>query len=486
MFCQCKNEQNFDTLLPNTNICPVCTGQPWALPTLSEEVLMKALLLWKALNCQINQISQFDRKSYFYPDLPMGYQITQLYNPTNVEGQIKFFLDNYNQEKSVHIIDAHMECDTGKMIHNGWQALLDFNRSGTPLVEIVTWPDFNYVDEVVEFLKELQRIARYNHLADADMEKWQMRVDVNISVRNSHSDPLWTRVEVKNVNSFWAIKRAIEHEYIRQTQLYEKGKKFDQQTRWWDDIKWESYLMRSKEDALDYRYFPEPDLPPLVLSDEINKRLNNQKVEIPYDIIKIFKSEYGFNKEYINALISDKEVLDYFFQIMSSLIKWSHTESRKAGEGETIPLSGINSVVEDFSKLIAKRIAGPISAWIKENLSSINDLKFSREKFNSFLQIAQEWKLLESQLKIVMDEMLKTWEDPEKIIKSKWFDAPKLDQSQLEKIAKEVLEENPNIVEQYKWWKTTTMGFFVWLVMKKSWGKANPKAVQDILTKLLS
>jgi aspartyl-tRNA(Asn)/glutamyl-tRNA(Gln) amidotransferase subunit B len=171
MFCQCKNEQNFDNLLPNTNICPVCTGQPGALPTLSHEVLQKALLLGKALQCKINEYSSFDRKSYFYPDLPMGYQITQLYHPTNTQGHVSFFLDNYTTKKTIHIQDAHMECDTAKMIHDGGQALLDFNRAGTPLVEIVTNPDFTSAEEVVEFLKELQRIVRFNDIADADMEK---------------------------------------------------------------------------------------------------------------------------------------------------------------------------------------------------------------------------------------------------------------------------------------------------------------------------
>jgi aspartyl-tRNA(Asn)/glutamyl-tRNA(Gln) amidotransferase subunit B len=317
MFCQCKNQQNFDDLVPNTNICPVCTGQPGALPTLSEEVLEKVLLLGKALQCTINETSAFDRKSYFYPDLPMGYQITQLYHPTNTEGQISFFLDNYITEKIVHLQDAHMECDTGKMIHDGNQALLDFNRAGTPLVEIVTKPDFSTTEEVIEFLKELQRIVRFNDIADADLEKGQMRVDVNISLRKSESDPLGTRVEVKNINSFGMIKRAIEHERIRQEKIYETEKIFTQQTRGRNDVKGESYLMRSKEDALDYRYFPEPDLPPLKIDKKRMERLNGKEITIPHHIIKKLKEEYGFNKEYINALIGDKEVLDYFFTILS-------------------------------------------------------------------------------------------------------------------------------------------------------------------------
>lgn len=486
MFCQCKNEQNFENLEANTNICPVCTAQPWALPTLSEEVLWKSLLLWKALNCEINNPSQFDRKSYFYPDLPMWYQITQLYKPTNVKGKVSFFVDNeYSQERTIHIQDAHMESDTGKMIHNGGEALLDFNRAGTPLVEIVTLPDFTSADEVVEFLKELQRIVRYNDIADADLEKWQMRCDVNISVRKSESDPYWTRVEVKNMNSFAAIKRAIQYEYDRQSDLFNKWEKFNQQTRGRDDTKWVSYLMRSKEDALDYRYFPEPDLPPLVLNNETLKQLNNETLEIPYQIIKKFKQEFWFHKEYINAIISDKETLDYFLSILSSftnapLIKWSEAESRKAGED-----SGGFKNETILAKLIAKRISWPISARTKENYKSINELKFTKEQFQEFIKIAQEWKILDNQLKIVMDEMIKTWKEPEEIIKEKWFNTPAIDNNELENIVKLVLEENPTIVEQYKWWKTTTLWFFVWQVMKKTWWKSNPKIIWEMISKIL-
>ncbi|MCF7835317.1 Asp-tRNA(Asn)/Glu-tRNA(Gln) amidotransferase subunit GatB [Candidatus Gracilibacteria bacterium] len=477
MFCQCKNEQNFENLQANTNICPVCTGQPGALPTLSEEVLRKALILGKALNCEINNPSQFDRKSYFYPDLPMGYQITQLYKPTNVKGKVSFFVDNeYSQERTIHIQDAHMESDTGKMIHQGGEALLDFNRAGTPLVEIVTLPDFTSADEVVEFLKELQRIVRYNNIADADMEKGQMRCDVNISIREKESDPYGTRVEVKNMNSFAAIKRAIQYEYDRQSDLYNKGEKFDQQTRGRDDTKGESYLMRSKEDALDYRYFPEPDLPPLLLDDSTLQHLSASILEIPYRIIKKFKQEFGFHKEYINAIISDKETLDYFLDILS------HCE--KGNEKTNAPL--IKGDLGGFAKLIAKRISGPISARMKENFKSINELNFTKDKFQQFLKIAQEGKILDNQLKIVMDEMIKTGKNPEEIIKEKGFDKPAIDNNELENIVKLVLQENPAIVEQYKGGKTTTLGFFVGQVMKKTGGKVDPKTVGDKIIKELS
>ncbi|MFA5747606.1 MAG: Asp-tRNA(Asn)/Glu-tRNA(Gln) amidotransferase subunit GatB [Candidatus Absconditabacterales bacterium] len=457
MFCQCKNEQNFETLQANTNICPVCTGQPGTLPTLSQEVLLKSLLLGKALNCKINKISQFDRKSYFYPDLPMGYQITQLYKPTNIEGQVNFFMDNYNKEKIIHIIDAHMECDTGKMIHNGGQALLDFNRSGTPLVEIVTGPDFEKIDEVIEFLKELQRIVRYNGLADADMEKGQMRMDVNVSVRKNEKDKLGTRVEIKNINSFGAIKRAIENEYERQIKIYENGESFQQETRGWDDGKGESYPMRSKEDALDYRYFPEPDLPQLILSEEILKEIEKTDLEIPYKLIKKFKENFGFNKEYINALIGDKEILDYFLDFVNQ---------------------GFDA------KLIVKWIAGPIVAYLKEKIVGINGLKITKNQFSEFLKIAKEGKIMESQLKIVMDEML-SGNKIENIIKEKGFDQKLTNNDEIEKIAKSVLDENAEIVKQYKGGKLTVMGFFVGQVMKKTGGKSNPQIIQEVLKKLL-
>lgn len=458
MFCQCKNEQNFDTLEPNTNICPVCTGQPGALPTLSEDVLLLALKLGKALNCKINKESQFDRKSYFYPDLPMGYQITQLYKPTNTDGEVSFFVNNYEEEKKIRILDAHMENDTAKMIHEWWQSLIDFNRAGTPLIEIVTWPDFSNDDEVVEFLKELQRIVRYNNISNADMEKWQMRVDVNISIRKNESDPLWTRVELKNINSFWMIKRAILHEYNRQKTLLEKWEKVWQETRMRNDTEWISKMMRSKEDALDYRYFPEPDMPTLQINDEILKNLDNEKLIIPHNIIKKFKQEYWFHKEYINALIGDFDTLLVFSELKEQWLD---------------------------PKNIAKWISGPINAYMKENFVWINDLPFNLKQLSEFIKISDEWKIMDNQMKIVMDEMLKTWKSASEIVKEKWFDAPEISENDLENIAKKVLENNPTIVEQYKAGKTSTLWFFVWQVMKETAWKANPKIVGEILRKLL-
>lgn len=219
LFCRCTNSQDMEMLTPNTNICPVCTGQPGALPILSNEPLMKSLLLGRALGCKINNESQFDRKSYFYPDLPMGYQITQYFKPTMTEGQVRFFSDDFTKERAISIQQLQMETDTAKAIHTQGSSLIDYNRAGTPLVEIVTKPEFHSKEDVSYFLKELQRIARYNDISDADMEKGQMRVDVNISI--SKSEQRGTRNELKNMNSISAIMRAIDHEYERQVTLLE-------------------------------------------------------------------------------------------------------------------------------------------------------------------------------------------------------------------------------------------------------------------------
>ena len=459
IFCRCKNDQSLENNEPNSNICPVCTGQPWALPQLSEEVVEKGLLIWKALNCSFNNPSRFDRKSYFYPDLPMGYQITQLYTPINVNWEVSFFLDNYEQEKKVRISDAHLECDTAKALHQGETMYLDFNRAGTPLIEIVTGPDFTSSEEAVEFAKEIQRIAKWNHLSDADMEKGQMRVDVNVSIRNNESDPLWTRVELKNINSFSAIKRAIDAEVLRQEQCKSSWEEIHQETRRRDDLKWQSFLMRSKEDALDYRYFPEPDLPELYLSDETLKKVNDISLTIPFNHIKKMKGEYWFNKEFINTLIWDYSILLFFNKLLEKGFE---------------------------PKLVAKWIAGQISAYMTAHFVSITELPVDEEQLIEFFEIAKEGKIIDNQLKLVMDEMLISWASASDIIKEKWFDAPAFSEEDLKNVCKEVIAENPTIVEQYKGWKASTIWFFVWQVMKKTQGKANPKDITSILTQELS
>lgn len=459
IFCPCKNDQSLEDNRPNTHICPTCTGQPGALPRLSRQVVQKALLLWKAMNCQFNIRSSFDRKNYFYPDLPMGYQITQFYTPINVKGQVSFFLEGFEKELKVWITEAHLECDTAKSFHQGGQMLLDFNRAGTPLIEIVTWPDFDSAEAAVEFAKEIQRIAKRNDISDADMEKGQMRVDVNVSIRPSVDDPFGTRVELKNINSFSAIKRAIDAEVARQIQLKKAGEVLTQETRRRDDLKGVSFAMRSKEDALDYRYFPEPDLPDLVLDQELLNHAEQAQLLIPSEKIRKMKSEYWFHKEFINALIGDLKVLNFFEEMVA---------------------------LGYDPKMIAKWIAGPISAYMTANFVAIDGLKVNKEQLISFFSLVKKGSLIDNQLKLVMEEMLQNGGDPEEIVKERGFDAPAFDEDELKNIIQLVLDANESVVEQYKSGKTSVIGFLVGQTMKQTQGKANPKELQVLIAKMLN
>jgi len=456
LFCSCKNEQNFDNLKPNTNICSVCTGQPGALPVLQEDALKKWVKLWLALNCKINKISNFDRKSYFYPDLPIGYQITQLFHPTNVDGFVNFFVNNYQEEKTVKIKQAHIEADAGKTIHEWWKAYLDYNRAATPLVEIVTYPDFRSDEEVVEFLKELQRIVRFNNVGDADLEKWQMRCDVNISLRPKGSEKFGTRVELKNMNSFSAIKRAINHEYKRQKKLLEAWKQVEQETRGWNDVKWSSYTMRSKEDALDYRYFPEPDLPPLKLEDDFIEEQRKTLVESSFSRAKRYKEQYNFNKEFITPLISDLAISDLFENLVKDGIK---------------------------AKNAWKWIVNMLLRYLNDNQISLKDANLNYDWFKLIIKKEQDGELLANQAKDVFNIMMNENKNPEQTIEEKWYKAQ--DDGELESIVKEVLSENVEAVEDIKQGKMKAIWFLVWQVMKKSQWKANPAKAKDMIMKLV-
>lgn len=439
-------------LVPNTNICPVCTGQPGALPVLSYEPMIKSLLMGRALKCTLHEKSGFDRKSYFYPDLPMGYQITQYHNPTMTDGQLEFFNEDFSTSETIGIQQIQMETDTAKSIHTQWSSLIDYNRAATPLIEIVTKPEFHTTTQVAAFLKELQRLARYNDISDADMEKWQMRVDVNISI--SQNETRGIRNEIKNMNSISAIMRAIEHEYNRQVAVLESGWQIEQATRRRDDVAGESFVMRSKEDALDYRYFPEPDLPPLHLTREIMDELEAMPLHIPALIIQRCRDEFWFHKEYINALINDKETLDYFLACLDD----------GCDPKETV-----------------KRIAGPMLAYTKEHFLTLSELKFDRMKFVEFLRMIAEAKLISNQYKMIMEQMISTGKSPDNLIKELWFDQGQSNDDEIISTIQKILADNPSIVEQYRGWKETAIGFFVGQVMKALAGKIDPNKAKSLL-----
>lgn len=452
LFCACTNSQDMEMLVPNSNICPVCTGQPGALPILQVEPLRKSLLMGRALHCTIHDVSGFDRKSYFYPDLPMGYQITQFHSPTMTDGQLEFFGESFETSESIGIQQIQMETDTAKSIHTAGASLIDYNRAATPLIEIVTKPEFHTAEQVASFLKELQRIARYNDISDADMEKGQMRVDVNISI--SKDSTRGTRNEIKNMNSISAIMRAIDHEYHRQVAVLEAGGIIEQATRRWDDMTSESFVMRSKEEALDYRYMPEPDLPPLMITREILDQIEAAPLLLPSVFITRCRQEFGFNKEYINALINDKETLDYFLACLDD---------------------GCDA------KETVKRIAGPMLAYTKEHFLTLSELKFERGQFVVFLRMIEEGKLISNQYKMIMEQMIATGKSPDELVKELWFDAVQSNDDEIIAVIQTILAANPTIVEQYKWWKETTIGFFVGQVMKALAGKIDPNKAKKLL-----
>ena len=452
LFCACTNSQDMEMLVPNTNICPVCTGQPGALPILQVEPMMKSLLMGRALHCTIHPTSAFDRKSYFYPDLPMGYQITQFHTPTMTDGQVEFFNESFEQSETIGIQQIQMETDTAKSIHTAGASLIDYNRAATPLIEIVTKPEFHTPEQVASFLKELQRIARYNDISDADMEKGQMRVDVNISI--SKDSTRGTRNEIKNMNSISAIMRAIDHEYNRQVAVLESGGEIVQATRRRDDIAGESFVMRSKEDALDYRYMPEPDLPPLTITREILDEIDTAPLLLPSVFITRCRQEFGFHKEYINALINDKETLDYFLACLDD----------GCDPKETV-----------------KWIAWPMLAYTKEHFLTLSELKFDRGQFVSFLRMIEEGNLISNQYKMIMEQMIATGKSPDELVKELWFDAVQSNDDEIISVIQTILAANPTIVEQYRWWKETAIGFFVGQVMKALAGKIDPNKAKSLL-----
>ncbi len=492
LFCQCRNEQDFEWVEPNTHICPVCSGQPGALPVMNEEPLKKAILLGLALNCEINSESRFDRKSYFYPDLPMGYQITQFEIPTNDRWRVKFWIKDYQEQKEVGIQRAHIENDAWKTIHEWWKAYLDYNRAWTPLVEIVTDPDFRSAEEVVEFLKELQRLVRYNNIWYADMEKGQLRCDVNISVRPKWSDKFGTKVEMKNLNSFGAIKRAIEHEFKRQVDLIESWWEVQQETRWWDDTKRTSYVMRSKEDAMDYRYFTEPDLPPLKVDNDFIEEIKSGIVESTYERIKRYKEKYGFSKEFINWLISNHRVNFWFEKLVEFGIdpklaaKWINMYILRYLDDKglkNISQIKLDRQYKDLSEDDVKMLAG--KEYVEYSIWELSQLlPFDFEKFYKLLKLIQDRKIWETQAKQVIIDMFNTGKDPEQIVEEKWLWMA--DEGEILSIINQVLDENPQAVEDIKNWQQKAVGFLIGQVMRKSGWKADPKFVKEKILEIIN
>jgi len=455
LFCNCSTEFGAE---PNSNTCPVCMGYPGVLPRLNKEALEKAILVGLALNCKVARYTKFDRKSYFYPDLPKGYQISQYDMPLNYEGYLEFEMPD-GTIKKVRIIRAHLEEDAGKLIHSGNVSYVDLNRAGVPLVEIVSYPDMFSVDEAYYYLQTLRNTMKYIGVSDVNMEEGSLRVDANVSVRRKGDTKLGTKVEIKNMNSFNFLKKALEYEIKRQISLLEKGEKIVQETRLFDVESGKTFTMRTKEEAEDYRYFPDPDLPPVVLTDEYVESLKRKLPELPYQKYKRFIEQYNLPKYDASILTESRELADYF------------EEAVKHYKGDP--------------KKVSNWIMSEVLRYLNETNKEITDFTVKPYQIAELLRLMDENKINIKIAKTIFPEMIQTGKDSSKIVEERGL-IQVSDEGQIEEICKLVLQENPAEVEKYKSGKTNVIGFLVGQVMKKTQGKADPKLVNQILSKLLN
>ena len=455
IFCSCSTEFGG---APNTHTCPVCTGMPGSLPVLNKQVVEYAMAVGLATNCQITQYCKFDRKNYFYPDNPQNYQISQLYLPICRDGGIEIETEK-GGKKIVRIHEIHMEEDAGKLVHDDWEncSLVDFNRSGVPLIEIVSEPDMRSAEEVIAYLDKLRLIIQYLGASDCKLQEGSMRADVNLSVREKGSDTFGTRTEMKNLNSFKAIARAIEGETERQIDLLEAGEKVIQETRRWDDTKGASYAMRSKEDAQDYRYFPDPDLVPIYISDEWIARIKARQPELRTEKLERYKEEYDIPQYDAEILTSSKKMADLFE---------ATTEICKK------PKKVSNWLMVETMRLL------------KEHDMEPEDIRFSPVNLAKLIDLTEAGTINSSVAKEVFEVVFKEDIDPDQYVEEKGLKTVN-DEGALRATIEQIVKDNPQSVEDYHNGKEKAIGFLVGQTMKAMKGKANPGMVNKILKEIL-
>lgn len=454
LFCRCSNE--FFNAEPNSHVCPICMGFPGMLPLPNKEAIQKGIKAALALGCGIPEFSKFDRKSYFYPDLPKGYQISQYDKPVSQNGRVTIRLPD-GTEKAIGITRLHLEDDAGKLMHSAKGTLVDFNRSGSPLMEIVSDPDLRSVEEASAYARQIQKTLRYVEASDADMEKGQMRFDINVSLRPKGQEKFGVKVEVKNLNSFRSLERALGYEIKRQTELLAKGKTIVQETRGWDDEKEVTISQRSKEEAADYRYFPEPDIPPLVVTREMIEQLQKEIPELHHAKSDRYQEELKLLPAVAAQLAASAPVADYFEKAL-----------QVSGE----PQKTANWVLGELMAILnAKGLAVSASNLSPENLGKLVKLIDSGIITG---KIAKE----------IFKELYDANADPEKLIEKKGLKVMG-GTEELEKICADVVAKNPASVADFKAGKEKALGALIGQVMATSRGTANPKAVNDILRKLL-
>ena len=454
IFCSCSTAFGG---APNTHTCPVCTGQPGSLPVLNKQVVEYAVAVGLATNCQITQYSKFDRKNYFYPDNPQNYQISQLYLPICRDGYVEIETDA--GKKQVRIHEIHMEEDAGKLVHDEWEdvSIVDYNRSGVPLIEIVSEPGMRSADEVIAYLEKLRQTIQYLGASDCKLNEGSMRADVNLSVREVGSSKFGTRTEMKNLNSFKAIAHAIEGERERQIELLEAGRKVVQETRRWDDNKESSHAMRSKEDAQDYRYFPEPDLVPIVISDEWIADIRSRQPELRDEKLVRYKKEYDIPDYDAKIITSSKHMADIF--------------------EATTKLCGKPKKVSNWLMVEAMRL-------MKEHEMDPEELRFSPVNLAKLIELVESGTINGSVAKEVFEIVFDKDIDPEQYVEEKGLKSVN-DEGELRDAVQRVIEENPQSVEDYHGGKEKALGYLVGQTMKATKGKANPGMVNKLLKELL-
>ena len=457
MFCGCFNDS--DERHPNINVCPICLAHPGVLPTINKKAVESVLKLGLALNSKIPKISKFDRKNYFYPDLPKGYQISQYDKPLVLDGELN----------GVRITRIHLEEDTGRLVHSpdGKSSLVDFNRAGIPLMELVTEPDIESGKEAVAFAKELQLILRYLEISDADMEKGQMRVEVNISLRENTDKHglengltrMGTKVEIKNLNSFKAVEESIDYEIKRQSEILEKGEMVKQETRGWDDIKKRTVPQRTKEEAHDYRYFPEPDLPPLDLTKFNLEELKISVPELPVQKRARFEKEYGLLANQTEILIEDRGLAQYFEESASEL-------------RTKLPIPDYQLLLNYFSS--------DMRGLMNEQKITVKELNITPENFADLIVLLSKGEISSRLAKDILKEMFLTGLDPKQIIQQKGLTQIS-DDAIIERIIEEITRENPKAVEDYKKGQKNALQFLIGQAMKKLKGRADPKILKEAM-----
>ncbi|MCS7262941.1 MAG: Asp-tRNA(Asn)/Glu-tRNA(Gln) amidotransferase subunit GatB [Aquificaceae bacterium] len=449
LFCSCPVEFGAE---PNTNVCPVCLGLPGSLPVINRRAVEFAIRAGLALNCKINTRSLFARKNYFYPDLPKGYQISQYEEPLAVDGWLEV------RDRRIRIRRLHIEEDAGKNLHEGPHTFVDLNRAGTPLMEIVTEPDIDSPALAKEFLERLRTLMRYMGVSRADMEKGQLRCDINLSVRPKGSKELGTRVEIKNVNSFKFVQKAIESEMERQVELLRSGGRVVQETRTFDPSTGLTYPMRSKEEAEDYRYFPEPDLLPLVISPQWVEEIRRSMPQLPEQRLRKFMEEYRLDEYSARVLTDNKELGDFF-----------------------------EASLEHYGaepKLTANWLLNDLLGQLSEAGKDVENSPVSPQSLGELVRLIKEGTLSSKLAKEVLRDMVLTGKPPSQIVEEKGLKQVS-DEGAIRELVRQVLQENTKEVERFKAGEEKLFGFLVGQVMKKAKGKANPQMVNRLLRELL-